>query len=148
MNALRSAPGAPARSLRDEFDRLFGDLFSAGQWPGWAASGSAYPAVNVWETEDAMMIEAETPGLRDEDLEISVVGNQLAIKGRRPEPARDGAAVHRRERPQGEFARTLRLPVDVEAGQTQATLKDGVLSIRLPKAAASKPRKVPVSSVA
>ena len=137
-----------ARTMRDELDRLFGNVFSASQWPGWAASGSAYPAVNVWETEDSLTIEAETPGLRDEDVDISVVGNQLTIKGRRPEADRPGAAMHRRERPRGEFSRSLRLPFDVDAAQTQAVLRDGVLTVRLPKAAAARPRKVQVTSVA
>ncbi len=145
MLARRSLGAGLPRVWRDEFDRLFTDMFSAGNWPAWVSTGGGYPAINLWEGGDAMLVEAELPGLTEKDVEVSVVGNELTIRGRRTEQPIAGVTHHRRERSCGEFARVLRLPVDVEADQVQATLHDGVLTIRLPKIAAVKPRKVQVT---
>jgi HSP20 family protein len=133
----------PVSTLRSEVDRLFGDYF--GQAP--AAAVRAFPALNVWERDDELFVEAELPGLKSDDLDISVVGQQLVIKGRRAdfEPA-EGVSFHRRERGVGDFMRAIELPVDVDANRVEAKLTDGVLLIRLPKAEAAKPRKIQVKS--
>lgn len=133
-------------SLRGEVDRLFADLFG----PGTAVSGTTartFPPVNVWECEGELFVEAELPGVKSDDLEISVVGQQLAIKGRRvdAEP-REEVAFHRRERGAGQFARSIDLPVDVDANRVEAKLTDGVLLITLPKAEAAKPRRIEVKT--
>jgi HSP20 family protein len=70
----------------------------------------------------------------------------LSLKVRRPEPQREGATYHRQERPVGEFSRLLRLPVEIDAGRVQADLRDGVLTITLPKAESAKPRKIAVNA--
>ena len=136
----------PVGMLRNEVDRLFADFFG----PGTATSGSgtsarAFPALNVWEQENELLVEAEVPGLKTDDLDIAVVGNQLIIKGRRTDFEQQHATYHRRERGVGEFARTIELPVAVEPDGVQARLTDGVLLITLPKAAAAKPRKIQVN---
>lgn len=138
----------PIGQLRDEVDRLFGDFF--GQAPDAlrrpALAGRAFPAVNLWERGDDLYAEAEVPGLGADDVDISVVGNELVIKGRRMDLDEEGVSYHRRERGVGEFSRTLRLPVEVDAEKVEATLRDGVLLIRLPKAAAARPRKIQVAA--
>lgn len=131
--------------LRDEVDRVLGDFFGGSAF-GRPAEERAYPTLNVWEKGDEVVVEAEMPGLNEDDLEISVVSNELSIRGRRPQFEEEGVAYHRRERGFGEFNRRLRLPVDVDANKVNAVLKDGVLTITLPKAEASKPRKIQVTS--
>lgn len=131
-------------ALRGEANRLRGDLFG----PADAASGAmqVFPALNVWEDADALFIEAEVPGLKTEDLEISVIGRQLQVKGRRADFEQQGVSYHRRERGAGEFMRRVDFPFDVNAEGVAARLSDGVLLIMLPKAEAAKPRKITVRS--
>lgn len=137
----------PVGMLRGEVDRLFGDFFgpNVGTAPA-SAAARVFPALNVWERDEELFVEAEVPGLKNEDLDISVIGHQLVIKGRRADFEQQGLAYHRRERGVGEFTRTVELPVDVEAEGVQARLTDGVLLITLPKAEAAKPRKIQVKS--
>jgi HSP20 family protein len=127
-------------------NRLFGDFFGPAAAPQGRTVG-IFPALNVWEGDDELYVEAELPGIRSDDLDISVVGQQLMIKGRRAdfEPEK-GVSIHRRERGSGEFARVIELPVEVNANGVEAKLADGVLLIMLPKAEAAKPRKIEVKS--
>lgn len=81
-----------------------------------------------------------------ENLEILIQGNELTIKGRRELTSEDGAVFHRRERGIGEFARLLTLPVAVDAERAEATLKDGVLRVVMPKAQDAKSRKIVVKA--
>jgi HSP20 family protein len=128
-------------------DRLFSDFFEPaprsrlhGAW------GNESPALNVWEDEANYYAEAELPGYKLDELEIFVVKNELTLKGERKavEEAKD-ATFHRRERTEGVFSRILRLPTDVDAEKVHAKLKDGVLTITLPKAEATKPRKISIA---
>ncbi|HWB00136.1 MAG TPA: Hsp20/alpha crystallin family protein [Pirellulales bacterium] len=128
--------------FRSEMDRLFDDFFRQGPVTG----ARAFPPVNIWEREHEFVAEAELPGLKHEDLEIQVVGNELTIKGRRVDTAQDNATYHRRERGAGEFARVLRLPAEVDADKVQATLRDGVLTLTLPKSEKARPRKINVTA--
>ncbi len=105
-----------------------------------------FPALNVWQDGDNLLAEAELPGVKSEDLEISVVGSELTIHGRRPESNDEGTSFHRRERGAGEFTRVVRLPVEVDPDKVQASLQDGVLRLTLPKAEAAKPRKIQVNA--
>ncbi len=135
----------PFVQLRSDFDRLMGDLLSGTAAPV-ARAVRAFPAVNVWEEGEQLFAEAELPGTKKEDLEISVTGNELTIRGRRGSSVAEGTSFHRQERGVGEFSRSLRLPYDVDAEQVEATLRDGVLLLKLPKAASAKPRKIQVQS--
>lgn len=133
--------------FRNEMDRLLSDFL--GRSAGLAEideTSRGFPAVNVWQQEDEVFVEAELPGLKSEDVEISVVGNALSLKGRRPDVPPEKATFHRRERGVGEFNRVLRLPVEVDSEKVQAKLTDGVLLVTLPKAEAAKPRRIPVAA--
>jgi HSP20 family protein len=134
----------PMYQLRDEMDRLLSGFF--GQEPDGdpAARWGSQPAVNVWESEDSLMVEVEIPGVRKDEVDISVVGDELSLKVQRPDVAQDEVIYHRRERPVGSFTRVLRLPVEVDAEHVEAELADGVLTISLPKAPSAKPRKINV----
>jgi HSP20 family protein len=136
----------PVARLRDEVDRLMSDFFKPnGGERTWGQPVSSFPALNVWEENDVLFAEAEVPGLKSDDLEISVIAGDLTIRGRRGGQAPEGVAYHRQERGKGEFNRVLRLPVEVDADKVEATLTDGVLLVKLPKAESAKPRKIKVS---
>ena len=144
---LFRASNHPLGQLRHELDRVFFDLTR--NLPGGAVvndDSTAFPPLNMWETEQELFLEAEVPGLNEADLEVFVVGNELTIKGNRGEARFADAAYHRRERSTGAFSRAVRLPIDVDASKVQATLRGGVLEITLPKAELAKPRKITVTT--
>lgn len=139
--------GLPLNQLRDEMDRLMEDFFGpASRLHRTQTTNRGFPAMNLWESGDSLVAEAEVPGMKSEDLDISVVGNELTIRGHRQPCGEEGAAYHRRERGLGEFSRSVRLPIDVDGSKVSAELRDGVLRITLPKAEAAKPRKIEVKA--
>jgi HSP20 family protein len=136
---------APLFRLHDGMNRWAGGFFDDAPAP--RAYGSGYPALNTWEDGDNAWIEAELPGLGLDDIEVLVTGGEVTINGqRKPAEPAQGATWHRRERSHGRFSRTLTLPWEVDAEKVQATLRDGVLAVQLPRAEAAKPRKVKVLS--
>jgi len=136
----------PLEQLRTEMDRLWsGFLGTAGDGP-WFGLVRSQPPVNLWERDDALLLELEIPGVRTEQVDISVVGDELTLKVDRPDVQQEGVTYHRRERPAGSFTRVLRLPTDVDAERVEAELRDGVLTVTLPKAASAKPRKITVKT--
>jgi HSP20 family protein len=150
MMVLRRTNGSfPLMHLRDEMNRLANNYLGAvpGDLLARAVQGPAsFPALNVWEHGDELYAEAEVPGLKVDDLDISVIGGDLTIRGRRGGSPAEGSVAHRQERGTGEFTRVLRLPIDVDAAKVEASLKDGVLLIKLPKAESAKPKKIKVST--
>ena len=137
----------PVAQLR-EVDRQVGDFLHQ-NLPGMAnrvLNGRPFPAINVWDEGEDIVAEAELPGFSGNEVDISVVGSELTIKGERKAASEDGVSFHRRERGTGPFTRVLRLPVEVNAEHVQATLREGVLTIRMPKAEAAKPRKIVVQA--
>lgn len=136
----------PLHQLRDGMDRLFTGVFgptAEGLLPPMFRS---QPAVNVWEQGDALVVEMEVPGIKNDQVDISVVGGELSIKIDRPDVTQEEIRYHRRERPVGSFSRVLRLPSEVDANRVEAELRDGVLTVILPKAENAKPRKINVAS--
>lgn len=139
-------PQHPMHQLRREMDRLWSSFVGDAVEPPWTGLVRGQPAVNVWETAEAVFAELEVPGLKNDQLDVSVVGDQLTIKVDRPEVEEQGVTYHRRERPIGSFTRVLRLPSPVSSDAVEAELKNGVLTIKLPKAEAARPRKIQVLS--
>ncbi len=106
-----------------------------------------FPAMNIWTNEEGAVVSAELPGVKVEDLDISVVGETLTISGNRElEQAGENSRYHRQERGYGSFTRTIELPFQVEPEQVEASYKNGVLKISLPRAAADKPKKISVKT--
>ncbi|MFO0945524.1 MAG: Hsp20/alpha crystallin family protein [Planctomycetota bacterium] len=136
----------PMNRLRGDLDRFFEGLLPT--FPSVApmrfGGVPAFPAVNVWEEKEEIFVEAEIPGMAIEDLQIHVKGNELSIAGERKARMTEGATAHRQERGEGNFRRVLRLPVEIDAEKVDAQLKNGVLTLRLPKAEAAKPRKIEI----
>jgi HSP20 family protein len=103
------------------------------------------PAVNIWDQGEELMVEMELPGVKSEQIDLSVMGDKLTIKVDRPDVAQEETTFHRRERATGSFTRTITLPCAVNAEKVEADLSQGVLMLKLPKAEAAKPRKINVS---
>jgi HSP20 family protein len=108
------------------------------------SAGRAYPALNVWEEGDQWVAEAEVPGLRMEEITVMVQGDELTIQGERRNTASPQGTFHRQERGVGEFSRVIRLPTEVNPDKVQAVLRNGVLTLRLPKSEAALPKRVEV----
>ena len=133
-----------ARPERDFFDRFFGafdvsvPFFEEREW---------VPAFDVSESDKELIIKAEIPGMDKKDINITVSDGMLTIKGeKKHEKKEESEHYHRVERRYGAFSRTVRLPREVKAAKVDATYKDGVLSIKLPKSEAAKPKKIEVES--
>jgi HSP20 family protein len=141
---VRDNAGADLRSL----DRLFETIF--GQSPMFGARRSCEPglgwapAVDVRETDAELIVYAALPGLNKEDVSLEVHDNTLVLSGKMRPLGSDEDAWVRRELPRGEFHRAFHLSADVQVGKVQATMKNGVLEIRLPKAEEAKPRRIAI----
>jgi HSP20 family protein len=139
------APGFPA--LREEMNRIFGDLFA--DWPAvrWEGNGQWMPALNLVESADSVVVTAEIPGVDAKDVQVAVEDHYLTLRGEKKEEREEkGKAFHRVERRYGSFARAVLLPCAVDAAKVTAEAKDGVLTVTLPKAAEAKARTVPVQA--
>jgi HSP20 family protein len=131
-------------SLRDEIDRLF-DLSSpgfgrdAGLFSGWS------PVVDVYQDKDHVFVKCELPGLKKEEIEISLHNGTLTISGERKQESehKEGESF-RTERFFGKFHRSVSLPTDVDSGNVKASYKDGILTVTLPKAEEAKPKQIEV----
>jgi HSP20 family protein len=129
--------------LRQEVNRLF-NVFSPGTEP---FVSRVYPALNLTDDGNNFYVRAELPGVATESLDISVVEGQLLIRGERKiEPEEQKAGYHRREREAGFFRRTMTLPAKVDPGKVSAGMKNGVLTVTLPRAEEAKPRKISVKT--
>ena len=127
--------------VADQINRLFGEpLFGGAESAGWV------PRVNVEETKDHLVLTAELPGLRPEDVEIEVENNVLTLRGRKDETReeKDEPRYHVWERRHGTFQRSFSLPRTVAADKIGATFEHGVLRVEMPKAAEAKGRKIEI----
>lgn len=129
--------------VQREMGRVFTNVFDNLE----RAPERTLPAINMWETDDALLAEAEVPGLTMEQIEVFVMNDELTLKGRRSAPQTENGTFHRRERRAGEFTRVVTLPAPVNADAVEATLRDGVLTIKLPKAAEARARRIEVKGV-
>jgi HSP20 family protein len=106
-----------------------------------------FPALNAWTNADGILVTAEIPGVEPNAIDISIVDKTLTLKGtRQPENLSENGTTHRQERGCGEFNRTLTLPYSIETDQIEATFKNGVLTITLPRAEEEKPKKIAVQT--
>ena len=128
--------------LQREMNRLFEDYS-----PARMRSAPSYPALNVWSNEEGLLVTAEVPGVSPEDIEVNVSGETLTLSGvRKPDELKEGARYHRQERGYGKFSRTLQLPFPVDVNKVEATFRNGVLMIAMPRTEQDKPRKIVVKN--
>jgi HSP20 family protein len=132
----------PILDLRRELEEPFEDFFGGRAFSmpeGW--SEPALPAMEVRETEQAIQVDAEMPGLEKADIDVRVEGGMLTISGvRKQESEEKTKAFHRSERFYGRMERSLLLPVEVESDKIEAKYKDGVLKLVIPKKAVTRPK--------
>ena len=139
-----------AFSMMDDLQRRMNRLFEgydAGRWPTSArATTGSWPPINLYDAGDDLMIKALVPGLSEKDIQIS--GNQevLTISGERKVDAPEGYSVHRQERGNVRFSRSFTFPCRLDMERASASVKDGVLTIKLAKAAEAKPRQITVTA--
>jgi HSP20 family protein len=130
----------PLLALRQEMSRVFDDFFSGVGLPSFAGSepASTVPAIltprmDVSETDDAVRIAVELPGLDEDDVDVTLDGDVLTIRGEKETEREEDRDYHIIERAEGTFLRTLRLPFEADPEQVQAAFRDGVLTITIPK---------------
>lgn len=132
-------------SFRREMDRLFERFFE--DWPEFEALAEWSPKLDVSETKDAYVVKAEIPGVEQKDISVTLENQILTIKGeKRQEKEEKDEKRHRIERSWGAFARSIRMPANVEGDKVNAAFKNGVLTVTLPKAPGAKGTTIPVKA--
>jgi HSP20 family protein len=143
-NLTRWEPVREMMTLRDAMDRLFDDAFTR---PIGTNGGSTTPAIDLYQTDEEVVLRAALPGLKADDVQISVTNNVLTLRGEfKWEDAHKEATYHIREQRYGSFERSIALPVDVQTDKAQADFQDGVLTITLPKAESLRPRTISIKA--
>ena len=135
-------PLGTLRYMQREMDRLFGRGVS-GEFQ--RVGGGSYPPVNVLTGTDDVIVQCELAGVKREELELSITGETLVIKGSKHPPVKDEEVRYqRRERGFGDFSRTIVLPEKIDPDRVEAELDAGILTVRLPKSEAAKPKQIRV----
>ena len=141
---IRWEPFRETVSLRDWMDRA---LEASWGGPFAGVNGLSIPAVDLYQTDDDVVVKATLPGVKSEDLSISVTGDVLTIRGEvKEEASSDEANYHVRERSFGSFSRSLALPTAVVAEKARAEFENGILSLTLPKAEEVKAKTITVKA--
>jgi HSP20 family protein len=143
---IRWEPSRELTSLRERMDRVFNEMLGRG-WGGeeGLAAGAWMPPVDVYETPESIVLKADLPAVNKEEVDISVENNTLTIRGeRKREQEVKEKNFYRLERSYGAFARSFSLPPTVVAEKIEASFKDGVLTLTLPKREESKPKQIKV----
>jgi HSP20 family protein len=148
MALARWTPMRNLASFQDEMNRMFQEFFrgGTGEEAGWGLR-TWTPAVDIYDTDDALVLKAELPGVSKDDVSIEIHNNTLILRGERKHEAevKEGD-YYRAERAYGTFQRSFVLPTLVDQDKVQATYTDGVLELRLPKSEAAKPKRIAISS--
>lgn len=136
------------RSFQEEMNRLFNEFFRSGpgEEAGWGLR-TWTPPVDIYETDDALVLQAELPGVSKDEVSVEIQNNTLILRGeRKHEVEVKEENYHRVERAYGAFQRSFVLPTMVDQEKAQATFKDGILELRLPKLESAKPKRIAISS--
>jgi HSP20 family protein len=148
MALARWNPNRDMMSVRDEMSRVLNEVFGRGasDESAWF-SGAWTPPVDIYETDEALVMKAELPGFSKDDISIELKENTLVIKGERKheDEVKEGN-YHRMERSYGAFQRAFMLPITVDQEKVKASYKDGILELRLPKVQAAQPKRIAVSA--
>jgi HSP20 family protein len=143
-NLTRWEPMREMMTLRQAMDQLFDDAFTR---PRGASGVSIVPAMDLYQTADEVVVKANLPGLKAEDVQISVANGVLSLHGEfKQENEQNEATYHVLERRYGSFERSVTLPTDVQTDKAKAEFQDGVLTITLPKAETVKPKTITIKA--
>ena len=130
-------------SLHEDLSRMVSEWMKDSTWQ----MGGGFPPLNVWSSPDGIVVDAELPGVDPNDLEVSVHEDALTIAGKvNGRELQEGEKYLRRERPVGEFSRTVQLPFRASSEGVKASYKNGVLRVVVPRAEEDKPRRITVES--
>ena len=143
-NLTRWEPMREMMTLREAMDRLFDDAFTR---PLTINGGFTTPAIDMYQTDDEVVVKATLPGLKAEDVDITVTGETLTLLGEyKQENEQKNTRYHIREQHSGSFERSLRLPTVVKADHAQADFSDGILTVTLPVAEEVKPKSISIKA--
>jgi HSP20 family protein len=146
-NITRFDPFGEMVSLRQAMDRLFEDSFILPVSGRGSGTEGVNPALDVHETADDIVVTAALPGIKPEDVEITMTGQNLSLRGEFKADERvERDQYLYRERRYGAFHRSLQLPVRVEGDRAEASFADGILTLRIPKAEEVKPRQIRINA--
>jgi HSP20 family protein len=146
MAIVRWRPFRDSVSIQDEVSRLFEDFFDRRPARTEWTDGVWSPSVDLSEDKDNVIVKAEMPGMKKDDVKISVQDNVLTLRGeKKQEKEEKGANYHRVERSHGSFCRSFQLPTPVKTDKIKATYKDGVLNVSLPKTEEVKPKEIEIT---
>ena len=147
MDLIQWKPFREVSRLRSEMDRLWDEYFGAGRRAFRPMEEAWLPAVDVSETGDKITVKAEIPGMEAKDIDISMVGDTLVIKGeKKAEKEGKDENYHMVERSYGSFSRSMKLPATVDPDKVDASYKNGVLTIVLPKKEEVKPKPIEIKA--
>lgn len=147
MDLVQWRPFREVFRLRNEMDRLWDEYFGPGRRALQPIEEAWLPAVDIAETGDKITVKAEIPGMEAKDIEISMVGDTLTIKGeKKAEREEKEENYHLVERSYGSFSRAMKLPAAVDPDKVQATYKNGVLTVVLPKKEEVKPKAIEIKT--
>ena len=144
-NLIRWEPAREMMTLREAMDRLFDDAFTRPL--SIAGNGWAVPAVDMYQTDNEVVVKAALPGIKADEVQINVTGEVLTLKGEtKQENETKEKAYHIREQRWGAFERSLVLPTEVVADKAKADFENGILTITLPKADEVKPKTINIKT--
>ncbi len=141
MVIARWDPFRDLEDLQDQVNRIFQERRGRGE----AGERTWAPIVDACEDENNIILKAELPGMKKDDIDIEVTADSLTISGERKFETEEGRSYVRVERPYGKFRRTFAINVPINTGDVKAAYKDGLLEITIPKSEETKPKKVEVS---
>jgi len=145
MTAYSSRSNPDIKTLQSQLNRLFEPFarFAVGDED--LVSGTWVPPVDVAETQEKILVRAELPGMRQEDIQIEFENGLLTLRGERRIEKLDGTTWHRVERIYGNFSRSFTLPRSIDAERISATYRDGILEIEVPKREEAKPKQIQIA---
>ena len=143
-NLTRWEPMREMMTLREAMDRLFDDAFTH---PLSLSGVSVAPAIDMYQTDDDVVVKATLPGLKAEDVDITVTGETLTLRGEyKQETEQKEANYHIREQRSGSFQRAILLPTDVQANKAKSDFENGILTITMPIAEEVKPKSITIKA--
>jgi HSP20 family protein len=143
-NLIRWEPVREMMTLREAMDQLFNDAFTR---PANMSGGSVIPAIDLYQNNDEVVVKAALPGLKAEDVQISVTADVLTLRGEfKQENEQKNATYHIREQCFGSFERSVMLPSDVQTDKAKADFENGILTVTLPKAESVKPKTINIKA--
>lgn len=144
MNIIRWDPFSEAINLRQALDKLAEEGM---KHPGFIFNEGPMPSVDIYENDNDFSIKASVPGVKQEDLDISIVGDTLTIKGEvKAEEEEQGKNYYRQECRYGTFARSLTLPAELNTDKAEASMENGMLTLTIPKMEKAKPKAIKVKT--